>query len=180
MPALQLPTLAFSKVLTYKDTPIYRDPVMNVVLATIPAGKSIPIASPELLGWIGVGLLEKGKAVIGFAKVADVAVEADRMRLAVRTTKTSQSYSGPSEVFQAGTQLAPGTIATAFQESNGYYRIGASTWVATADTQTIDETGKRPSTFDYKKLIPYAVAAAVVGVGVYYYRKSHGRKSEQE
>jgi hypothetical protein len=178
MPDLPLvPSLVFGKVLTYKDTPVYRDPFTNTVISTIPAGKVVPIASPELLGWIGVGLLLEGKIVTGLMKSADVAIEIDRMRLAVRVIRATQSFSGPSEVFVKGSQLAPGTIATAFQESNGFYRIGVSTWIATADTQTISDP-KKAVPFNWKAMLPYGVAAVGFGAAYYYYNRSRrARKS---
>jgi nucleoid-associated protein YgaU len=158
--ALTLPTLGITPILTYKSTPMFQTPFTNSVAATLSEGLTFTLTGLELAGYAPIIGSNEGKVIFGFVKSSDVAIVKDQMRQPVRVKKATIAYSGPSEKFVQAATLAEGTQATALQNSNGFYRIDAKTWVKVIDTETV--AGGSPIPFDWKKYIPYALGGAAI------------------
>jgi len=153
-----------SKVLIYKDTPVY-DLAKNTVLATLPSGRAVDMVGPSLLGFAIVIYASPLKT--GRVKVSDVVIETDTQRMAIQATVNTDVRGGTSKDFSLVMTLPKDAQAVALQFANNWYRISARQWVNSTDVKATggSEPKKIAKKFPWLTVGIIGGALALVGTG---------------
>lgn len=116
-------------VKVFKDTYLYNMPGGTKTEILVQKGSTL-ICFEARQGWYGVFTVNP--ISIGYISSNDSVLEENRYNKILTSKAAADIFSGPGTFFQKVDILKAQTEVTTYQESNGFYRIGAENWVSKA------------------------------------------------